>query len=827
MLLLLRALRAGWIQRFAGLMVLVVLAVGAASAAQNERPAEPGDVDATLSQARKQIDEIRERLADGGEDAQLVRWRNEVLDIQSEAAGLAETLTPQLADVTARLSQLGQAPEGARETGDVAAQRSQLQQDNRKLDAQTKLARLLAVEAAQTAEQISGLRRTQFQAQLGERRDSVLGDTYWKELRSDLPRDWGRLRELGGELKESAAATQPAIWVALAAAIIVTLFLRRTCSRWLLRITATRVPPGRLRRSFLAISIVALTSATPGIIAALLYFGLTWNTKLDDDVLLLLRNLAIVACFGGYTAGLGRALLSPERSTWRLPSIPDNLARGLRHFPTALGILVVVIWLGDHLPILIDASLTTTILVASLTAIMLTGTLAWGLRRWRILSQSAPHAEGSAPPQHPLWVTVLATLAWATLICSAISILAGFVAFGGFLVKQVMWTLTVLCSAYLLSVLIADGFTTLLAPRPGDDEEPGTRAHGQAAVLLAGVGRVTVGFLAVSLLVAPFGEGPTDLMHRMNLALGGLQIGEVELRPRALVQGFGVLAVCLLSVRVLKKWLADRYLPTTALDPGMQLSAATLFGYAGVVVAVALALSALGLGLERVAWIASALSVGIGFGMQAVVQNFVSGLILLAERPVKVGDWVSLGGLEGDIQRINVRATEIQMGDRSTVIVPNSEFITKTVRNVTHENPIGVVQVKLPMPFETDVQRVREILLEAFTANEGVLESPPPDVFLEGIENGRLIFNAKGFVSTPRSAYGVRSALLYEILQKLAEAKLPLSTPSTMLLASGTTPATEAGEAETAGRSKTKTGLDVPSTSAAVPPTGAGEVPPR
>src|SRR5690606_26008895 len=137
-----------------------------------------------------------------------------------------------------------------------------------------------------------------------------------------------------------------------------------------------------------------------------------------------------------------------------------------------------------------------------------------------------------------------------------------------------------------------------------------------------------------------------------------------------LMQALLVLALCLLGVRLLKRWLANRYLPTTELDPGMQLSAATLFGYTGIVVAVALALSALGIGLERVAWIASALSVGIGFGLQAVVQNFVSGLILLAERPVKVGDWVSLGGVEGDIRRINVRATEIQMSDRSTVIVP-------------------------------------------------------------------------------------------------------------------------------------------------------------
>lgn len=171
-------------------------------------------------------------------------------------------------------------------------------------------------------------------------------------------------------------------------------------------------------------------------------------------------------------------------------------------------------------------------------------------------------------------------------------------------------------------------------------------------------------------------------------------------------------------------WLADSYLPTTRLDAGMQTSAATLLGYLGYVLAVSLSLSTVGIGLDRIAWVASALLVGIGFDLQAVVQNFVSGLILLAERPVRVGDWVSLGTVEGDIRRINMRATEIQLGDRSTVIVPNSQFITKTVRNVTHANQLGLVQIKLPMPLMTPAEQVRTLLMEVFETHPDVLKAP-------------------------------------------------------------------------------------------------------
>ncbi|NEK65268.1 MAG: mechanosensitive ion channel, partial [Xanthomonas perforans] len=105
----------------------------------------------------------------------------------------------------------------------------------------------------------------------------------------------------------------------------------------------------------------------------------------------------------------------------------------------------------------------------------------------------------------------------------------------------------------------------------------------------------------------------------------------------------------------------------------------------------------------RLALVLSALSVGIGFGLQAITQNFVSGLILLAERPVKIGDWVRIGDQEGDVRKISVRATEIQVGDRSTLIVPNSELITKSVRNMTLSNPMGRVQLQFSVPLETDV----------------------------------------------------------------------------------------------------------------------------
>lgn len=417
---------------------------------------------------------------------------------------------------------------------------------------------------------------------------------------------------------------------------------------------------------------------------------------------------------------------------------------------------------------------------------------------------ASSHVPSEPPASLPLWLSLLRSALWMVLGAALLALLIGYVGLGSFVVNQLVWGLIVLSAAYLIAAMVDDIGQWLLkrSPQAADDHDEAaaaesaarsagassdgaastaaSRTRAQAIVLVSGAGRVMVGVFAVVLLLAPFGEGPLELFARAGRIQEGLSIGELSLKPMALLQGLAVLVLGLLAVRLLKQWLTTRYMPTTRMDAGMRVSATTLFGYVGVVAVIAAAMSAVGVGLERVAWVASALSVGIGFGLQAVVQNFVSGLILLAERPVKVGDWVALSGVEGDIRRINVRATEIQMGDRSTVIVPNSEFITKIVRNVTYGESLGMVQFKLPMPLATDTTRARALILEAFRAHPSVLGAPAPNVQLDGInaEGTNLVLNASGFVNSPRAAYSVKSDLLFDVLDRLRRAGLlPGQTP--------------------------------------------------
>ncbi|MGI4938166.1 MAG: DUF3772 domain-containing protein [Janthinobacterium lividum] len=785
------SLSLAWLRSTGTAMLLsLLLALSLAPGQAWSQDADAASADQQLDGLRKQITAIQSALKGDADldDAALSKMKADALAASADASKVSTTLAPQLAGVQARLAELGTPVAGAKEAPDVAAQRAQLDKTRSALDAQVKLAGLLSVEADQASEQVSTVRRGQLQARLGERTRSILGAPFWTQLRAEFPQNQQRLSVFSTEIGTAMRATPLSVWAGLVVALVVLVVARIWAGRLLLSFTSTRVPHGRLRRSVHALILSALGVATPMLAGELLAIGIRWGSVLSEKTAAFVSGSVSVLGFGGFVAGLGVALLSPGKPSWRLPPLHDRLAHRMRRFPNVIATVMVLTWMAERMASVINVGLSSAVAVTSVVALLLSATAALGLLRAERVWRNIRRDDTEASCATPLWVRSIVVVLWLVLATSFISVLTGYVAFGSFVAKQISWVLVVVCSTYLLTVLVDDVCMLLSSTAPDPEAKNPVlatpKARDQAAVLLSAGGRTIVVLLATMLLLAPFGEGPAELFHRVGQLNDGLSIGEIKIQPGAVIQALLVLVFGFIGLRLLKQWLEKRYLPTTNLDAGMQVSAVTLFGYAGGVIAVALALSAAGIGLERIAWVASALSVGIGFGLQAVVQNFVSGLIMLAERPVKVGDWVSLGGVEGDIRRINVRATEIQMGDRSTVIVPNSEFITKTVRNVTHASPLGLVQIKLPLPLSTDAEEARTLILGAFTDNHDVLDDPAPNVQLDGIDNGYLMFNATGFASSPRLAYGIRSALLFELLKRLNAANMPISKPSTMLLTS-------------------------------------------
>lgn len=756
-----------------------------------------------FDEAMKQIGEMRAQLVASDLDTQrLVELRNEAGRLAGTADGLIADRMPKLEAVDSRLGELGEPPAKGEppEAADIVAQRNALSRQRTALDAEIKRAKLVVADGQQLAGEVAEARRELFQQQVSQRAESPLTASFWRDVAANSERDSSRLAALRDAVRTSLAAAfagsnfVPSI-VGLGLGVLLLVFGRWGAERLWLGITADRMPQGRLRRSALAFAVLVISTILPGLGAHVIYLGLNWNDSFVEPFASLARVFVNTIYFGGLIVGVGRALLSAGRPSWRLAPISDGVAMRLRGFPLLVAVIVVLGFMLNRVNNVIGTSLQATIAASFIVAVL------YGLVVAVVLSRiHRAHDDGSgveAAAERPAWMAAAIGIAAVGVAATLVAAFAGYIALASFIAGQLIWIPIVGGVFYVLVNVVEDGVAALFSEQSRwVRRTTGLTASrlDQIEVLLSGLFRLFAIACAVAVVLAPLGASPDELLARSSRFTSGFSIGQIKVTPSAVFGAIAVFVGGMMLLRIIKAWFDDRYLPTTRFDPGLRTSISTLLGYAGGILVFAFALSALGLSVERIAWVASALSVGIGFGLQAIVQNFISGLILLVERPVKVGDWVALGDVEGDIRRINVRATEIQMGDRSTVIVPNSELITKTVRNITLANAEGRIRIRLVLPIETDAKHVREIVLAAMAAHAQILRKPEPSVLLDSIDNAGLVFFATAYVDSPRNTGGIRSALLIDLLERLRGAGIALSAPQEInVRGTPTTDATRAG----------------------------------
>ena len=195
-------------------------------------------------------------------------------------------------------------------------------------------------------------------------------------------------------------------------------------------------------------------------------------------------------------------------------------------------------------------------------------------------------------------------------------------------------------------------------------------------------------------------------------------------------------------------FLANRVLYGRGLDIGVAQAVGTILRYTIIAIGVVVILQSAGINLSALAVLAGALGVGLGFGLQNVTSNFVSGLVILFERPIKVGDRVEVGDVAGDVRRISARATTIVTNDNISIIVPNSDFISEKVTNWSHTGQLVRLMIPVGVSYDSDVEQVRRLLLEAAAAQDGVLQDPKPDVLFLGFGESSLDFGLRVWTRT-------------------------------------------------------------------------------
>jgi potassium efflux system protein len=299
----------------------------------------------------------------------------------------------------------------------------------------------------------------------------------------------------------------------------------------------------------------------------------------------------------------------------------------------------------------------------------------------------------------------------------------------------------------------------------------------QIGILASGALHVALFAVAALLVLAPWGVQSDDLASNFRAAFFGFAVGGFTISLSSIAIAIVFFALVYGATRGVQYWLDTRYLPHTHLDTGLRNSIKTSVGYLGFIIAVALALGYLGLSLEKLAIVAGALSVGIGFGLQSIVNNFVSGLILLWERAIRVGDWIVVGDEQGFVRRINVRSTEIETFDRAMMIVPNSNLVTGIVKNWVRTDRVGRLKISLSVQSGADPEKVREILIGAAKAHDLILSIPAPQVLLTSVEAAAYKYDLLAYVDDVETSQRVKSELLFEIHRRFKAANLSLGAP--------------------------------------------------
>jgi small-conductance mechanosensitive channel len=712
-------------------------------------------------------------------DDQLTDQRNVLEKLRSDAVAESAKLSLPLKDVQQQLNQLGPAPtNGLTEPDTIATQRQLLVDTSARLTAAQKQFDLVILETDQTSAKVSGLQRDQFFQRIFRPDKSIFNPQLWQDAATGAALFGARVVGLISVWWEQQApqANFFGLLVIPAAFIAVWFFYRVlnvSFAGWLPKRSDALVPLSPLRRLWrviwgalgigVGLSILALT-----IEVSLALSGLA-TQRLD----LLTQALFGVIAPTAFQFGLAWLIASPRNPQARLIAVDNSAARNIPIFTLLAAFIqsftAQVTTLSSQLllPLSMVAGQSA---FSSAVLIGLAGLMLVLVRR----QASSPPA--IVPEPHYLtWFISLMPLVWLLLFVASGALLFGYIALAWFIAGKILDTILVIVMMMLVHHL-ADAFADTLT-NPGSLVAVnmrritgwGDRGLARLALIIRTFADVMLVVIGVPWLMALWTVTWVDFRSLFNSIAGGFKFGNVSIAPGTILSLISVLILGIFVTRFVSSWLDRRVLSQTEMHKGVKDSIHTGTNYLGYALAIAFALSSAGVDFSSIALVAGALGVGIGFGLQSIVNNLVSGLILLAERPLRVGDWIVTRTGEGIVRKINVRATEIETFDNCTIIVPNSNLVTEPVKNWTHRDTLGRFNVLVGVKHGTDVDLVAKTLEEVAKAHTKVMRYPPPIIHLARFAPQFLEFEVGGQVADVFEAANIASDIRFAIVRAFKE----------------------------------------------------------
>lgn len=700
----------------------------------------------------------------------LVVWRDRFQQARGANSGRIGT-------VEAQLTALGAAPEAGGEDESIAARRAALTEQLMRLRAPVRLADEAYAHADGLIREIDRLIRERRGRALGDRGPSPLNPGLWP---SALVVAFERAEALRAELW--AGWTSPARRVALAGVLAEVLFLGllggilMRAGLWARhlrrRILAADRRGSRALGFGVSLAQVALPFAGLVLVARALDLA-GMNGPRAGALLEVLPLAGLAVLLARWMAG---QFFGPEAAQ---PIAGIALARQTRARRQAmlLGGTIALAQVSQALIATADAPegaeaalLFPLQLLVAVPLFLLGRTLAG------VVHDGAP-ATAPATPQPETarrdttsvrqgLLSLLGKVAMAVAVISPVLSVLGFAALSEALLVPAIKTMMLIGVLVLLQRLVFDLWTVAT----------GSEDLARDALVPVLIGLFLI-LAALPVLALVWGARPEDLAEVWTRFREGYSFGETRLQPTDLMWLLVIFVIGYALTRLVQRVLRSVVLPRTKLDLGGQNAVAVGFGYVGITSAAILAITTAGLDLSNLAIVAGALSVGIGFGLQNIVSNFVSGIILLIERPIGEGDWIEVNGQSGYVRDISVRSTRIETFDKTDVIVPNADLVSNHVTNWTRGNSVGRVIVPVGVAHGSDLEKVQEIMQEVADSHPLVLANPAAAVLFRGFGPSSLNFEIRAFLRDINFIIAVQSEMNHEIARRFRAAGITIPFP--------------------------------------------------
>jgi len=697
----------------------------------------------------------------------LVDFRSQAIKVQASSRARTATLQSQL-------DALGPAPtDGQIEAADIVKRRSNLSDQL----AAAKAPVLAAQEAFTRANGIIGEIDTIIRGRIANQffalKVSPLYPANWAGAVAALT---GFATDIRNEVSKSLASdaqramTKQNLPLILGLLVLGLVLLTRART-WLLRLLglvprASQGTPNEIRALLLSTTqVIVPMLGVWAIVAGLVGTGML---GLRGEVALRAISWMALSILGGMW--LGRTLFSRADSTPLFFWTPEDERSTGTRISISMGVVLALDIGLDRIALQADFPETAHI-VLSFPIVLVAGIL---LIRMGLLLAPNRSNETANVQHNPLQNKVFLLLTRGAIALGAIApalAAIGYFSASKSVVFPAILTLGLFGSLQILYRLLIEMFQ-FLTHSSGQQKDV---AEGEKPLSLLPVAvALTLILAALPIMALIWGARVSDLQNIWILVNDGFSVGQ----RRISVTDFLVFAVVFVAgytlTRLVQSALRSSVLPQTRLDAGGRNAILTGTGYLGITLSAFAAITSAGLDLSNLAIVAGALSVGIGFGLQAIVSNFVSGVILLIERPIKEGDWVEVGPYSGYVRRISVRSTEIETFDRATVVVPNADLISGTVTNWTHSNMNGRVKVPVGVAYDSDPEQVREILLEIAKGHDMVDPWSTPSVVFMGFGASSLDFEIRAILKDVNWVLSVKSDMNFEILKRFREAGIEI-----------------------------------------------------